>query len=285
MSAGALGATFDDTASPVLKPLPIRPTTVSIRNVSKTFTVNADLVTAVDQVSISVQAGEFLAIIGPSGCGKSTLVRMVAGLEAPSSGEVRIGDAQPDELSRQHRIGFAMQEHALLPWLTVRNNVALPFSIAGRPVDWTIVDTLITMVGLSEFAGARPRHLSGGMRQRASMARALVLQPSLLLLDEPFGALDAVTRRHLNLELQHLWSVQQLTTLLVTHSVEEAVFLADRVLVLSAHPGRIRLLRDVPFDRPRCAQTRRSAEFRQLVDELTDCLDAEAVRTPLAGRP
>jgi NitT/TauT family transport system ATP-binding protein len=252
------------------------PATVAIRDVCKTFTVDGKPVVALDHVSVNVRDGEFLAIIGPSGCGKSTLVRMVAGLEQPTSGEVSIAGERPAVLSARQHIGFAMQDHALLPWLTVRSNVALPFRVAGRAVDWAAVDALVALVGLTEFAAARPRQLSGGMRQRASIARALALEPSLLLLDEPFGALDAVTRRHLNLELQSLWSARRLTTLLVTHSVEEAVLLADRVLVLSSHPGRLRLLRDVPFARPRGAETRRLPEFRELVDELTECLDVEA---------
>ena len=252
------------------------PATVAIRDVCKTFTVDGKPVVALDHVSVNVRDGEFLAIIGPSGCGKSTLVRMVAGLEQPTSGEVSIAGERPAVLSARQHIGFAMQDHALLPWLSVRSNVALPFRVAGRAVDWAAVDALVALVGLTEFAAARPRQLSGGMRQRASIARALALEPSLLLLDEPFGALDAVTRRHLNLELQSLWSARRLTTLLVTHSVEEAVLLADRVLVLSSHPGRVRLLRDVPFARPRGAETRRLPEFRELVDELTECLDVEA---------
>jgi len=259
--------------------------TISIRKVSKTFTVNGNAVIALDQVSVGVSDGEFLAIIGPSGCGKSTLVRMVAGLEPPSSGAVSIAGESPLVLAARHHIGFAMQDPALLPWLSVRSNVALPFRVAGKAVDWSAVDALIAMVGLTDFAAARPRQLSGGMRQRTSIARALVLEPSLLLLDEPFGALDAVTRRHLNLELQSLWSSHRLTTLLVTHSVEEAVFLADRVLVLSSHPGQVKLLRDVPFGRPRCAQTRRLPEFRLLVDELTECLDAEAGKVKDVIRP
>jgi len=275
--AGPLVEAFTMTAEP--------PAIVAIREVSKQFTVNGDPVIALDRVNVSVRDGEFLAIIGPSGCGKSTLVRMVAGLEQPSSGEVSISGESPMSLAARHRIGFAMQDHALLPWLSVRSNVALPFRVAGKAVDWSAVDQLIAMVGLSEFAEARPRQLSGGMRQRTSIARALVLEPSLLLLDEPFGSLDAVTRRHLNLELQSLWSSQRLTTLLVTHSVEEAVFLADRVLVLSSRPGRVELLREVPFGRPRCAQTRRLPDFRQLVDELTECLDAEAGKVQDAVQP
>ncbi len=268
-------------AGPIVDTFTMTPksaTTVAITEVSKTFTVDGRTVTALDRVSVGVHDSEFLAIIGPSGCGKSTLVRMVAGLEEPSSGKVSIAGSSPQVLAARHHIGFAMQEHALLPWLSVRSNVALPFRVAGRAVDWHAVDALIALVGLTEFGAARPRQLSGGMRQRTSIARALVLEPSLLLLDEPFGALDAVTRRHLNLELQNLWSAHRLTTLLVTHSVEEAVFLADRVLVLSSHPGQVKLLRDVPFGRPRGAQTRRLPEFRLLVDELTECLDAEADR-------
>lgn len=252
------------------------PAIVALKEASKSYAVDGRSVVALDNVSVHVADGEFLAIIGPSGCGKSTLVRMVAGLEQPTSGEVSITGESPSALAARHLIGFAMQDHALLPWLTVRNNVALPFRVAGLAVDWSAVDTLVDMVGLSEFANARPRQLSGGMRQRTSIARSLVLEPPLLLLDEPFGALDAVTRRRLNLDLQSLWSSRRLTTLLVTHSVEEAVLLADRVLVMSSHPGKVTMLREVPFGRPRGAHTWRLPEFRELVEELTECLDVEA---------
>lgn len=230
-------------------------------------------VLALDGVTLELADGEFVALIGPSGCGKSTVLRLVAGLDHPSTGRVLVNGRSPDELVRQHALGVAFQDHALLPWLSVRQNIALPYRLAGRAVDHGRIRTLIELVRLDGFEDSRPKQLSGGMRQRAAIARALVLEPEVLLLDEPFGALDAVTRRHMNVELQRIWSEQRHTTLLVTHDVDEALFLADRVVVLSGRPGRV--LRDirVPFPRPRTTEVMRSTTFHQLADELTEALE------------
>ena len=173
---------------------------------------------------------------------------------------------------QRHAFGVAFQDHALLPWLTVQGNIALPFRLAGQPVDRDAIGALIDLVGLQGFENARPRQLSGGMRQRVSIARSLALAPEVLLLDEPFGALDAVTRRQMNIELQRIWSRQCITTVLVTHSVEEALFLSDRVVVLSARPGRIVNELRVPFGRPRAPEVMRSETFHEWVDELTASL-------------
>ncbi|MCL4130524.1 UNVERIFIED_CONTAM: hypothetical protein GTU68_000085 [Idotea baltica] len=222
-----------------------------------------ETVRALDDISLTVEPGEFVALLGPSGCGKSTVLRLLCGLEDATSGEVSIGD----------RLGVAFQEHALLPWASIWDNVALPFKVAGQPVDSGRIDSLLALVGISEFAKARPKQLSGGMRQRASIARALALRPEVLLLDEPFGALDAVTRRRMNIELQDIWTADQVTTLLVTHSVDEAVFLADRVIVMTGRPGRIAMIREPGFERPRGPELLRSPEFHEVVDELTAALD------------
>lgn len=229
---------------------------------------------AVDGVSFEISKGEFVAVIGPSGCGKSTILRMIASLEQPTEGEVRINGTEPSMLAKGHRLGVAFQDHALLPWLNVWENVALPFRAAGmRPEPETIAG-LISLVGMSGFEKSRPKQLSGGMKQRVAIARALALNPEVLLLDEPFGALDAVTRRQMNVWLQEIWSRDSITTLLITHSVEEAVFLADRLLVLTKRPGRIKLIEEVPFSRPRDSQLMRTTEFHQLCDKLTAALDS-----------
>jgi NitT/TauT family transport system ATP-binding protein len=230
-------------------------------------------VTALDGVDLDVASGSFVSIIGPSGCGKSTLLRVIAGLTEPTAGSVRVGNESPHALVAQHRLGIAFQDHALLPWLSVYENVALPFRIAGAAVDAVRIGELLALVGMAEFAQARPRQLSGGMRQRVAIARALVLRPRILLLDEPFGALDAVTRRQLNIELQRIWSTQRITTVLVTHSIDEAVFLGDRVIVMSPRPGRIRRDAPIPFARPRDRALLSDPTFHALTDELARALD------------
>lgn len=249
---------------------------IRLDRVGKQFSLdNGKELTALSEIDLSVSNGEFVALLGPSGCGKSTILRLVAALEGPSSGRVSIEGREPQALSKAHRLGVAFQDHALLPWLDIFANVALPFQVAGRKVDTARVTELLRLVGLEGFEKARPRQLSGGMRQRASIARALTLEPDVLLLDEPFGALDAVTRRHMNVELQRIWSAQQITTLLVTHSVDEALFLADRVIVMSGRPGRI--IRDItiPFERPRHPSVMRDPRFHELVDELSLALEPE----------
>jgi ABC-type nitrate/sulfonate/bicarbonate transport system ATPase subunit len=247
---------------------------ISLRGVSKVFPLRrGQTVTALTDVSLDVRPSEFVALIGPSGCGKSTILRLVASLEAPTSGTVLVEGRAPAELARQHRLGVAFQEHALLPWLSAWDNVALPYRVAGMAPDRHRIDHLLELVGMRGFERARPRQLSGGMRQRVAIARALVLDPDVLLLDEPFGALDAVTRRHLNVELQRIWAESRITTLLVTHSVDEALFLADRVVVLSSRPGRVRLVQELPFARPREKSLLRSPEFHAMADGLTAALD------------
>lgn len=228
---------------------------------------------ALAEVTLEARAAEFIALIGPSGCGKSTILRLIGSLETPSSGAVSIGGRPPAELARSHKLGVAFQDHALLPWLSVWQNIALPYQVAGRRPDAQRIEALIRLVGLAGFEKARPRQLSGGMRQRASIARALVLQPEVLLLDEPFAALDAVTRRHMNIELQRIWSESRITTVLVTHSVDEALFLSDRIYVMSGRPGRILRTVQVEFARPRDPALMRTPRFHELYDELSGLLE------------
>lgn len=244
----------------------------------RTFELDGDVVHALSDVSLSAPVGSFIALIGPSGCGKSTLLRLLAGLDAPDAGTLSIGGRSPSEMRRANRLGVAFQDPALLPWRSVVKNVALPLQVAGQSVrdhEKRIAD-LIELVGLSAFVNALPGQLSGGMRQRAAIARALVTEPDLLLLDEPFGALDEILRRTMNLELQRIWSDRRPTTVLVTHSIEEAAFLADRVAVMSARPGRIIEIADVPFERPRKPELMRTPEFHALADHLSDLLHSGA---------
>lgn len=249
---------------------------VSIGGVDKVFSLGRGKeVRALGEVDLDIQEGEFVAVIGPSGCGKSTILRLAAGLETPTNGSVSIFGDDPHVLAKQHRLGVAFQEHALLPWASVRSNIALPYKVSGRPVDDARVDGLIELVGLAGFETARPKQLSGGMRQRASIARALALSPDLLLLDEPFGALDAVTRRRMNSELARIWAEEQITTILITHDVDEALILADRVVVMTGRPGTVREVRNVDFPRPRNNDVTRSPEFHEMVDELTALLHAD----------
>ncbi|MDE0171260.1 MAG: ABC transporter ATP-binding protein [bacterium] len=248
---------------------------ISLRDVSKEFKLRrGETLVAVSGVSFDVASGEFLALIGPSGCGKSTLLRLVGSLEVPSRGTVVVNGRQPAELAAAHRLGVAFQDHALLPWLNSWDNIALPFHVAGMKPDKQRIAELISLVGMAGFEKARPKQLSGGMRQRIAIARALALNPEVLLLDEPFGALDAVTRRQMNLELQRIWSAQQHTTILVTHSVDEALFLADRVIVLTERPGQVKFVKQVEFERPRTRELATTAEFHAIADELTLALDS-----------
>lgn len=277
VSATASSDGSQDRAIVIVEPEPSSASlgaAMDLADVTKVFPLGRrDSVRALDGIDLHIEPGEFVALLGPSGCGKSTILRLLAGLEEPSSGTVTIDGDHPRSLVEQHRLGVAFQDHALLPWSSVAENVALPFKVAGRPVDHDHVRALLELVGIADFADARPKQLSGGMRQRASIARALALGPDVLLLDEPFGALDAVTRRRLNIELQDIWVRDRVTTLLVTHSVDEAVFLADRVVVMTGRPGRIRTIKVPDFERPRGSEVLHSQTFHEIVDELTLHLD------------
>ncbi|GII77824.1 nitrate/sulfonate/bicarbonate ABC transporter ATP-binding protein [Sphaerisporangium rufum] len=236
---------------------------------SKAYGSGRGQVAAVQDVSLKVGEAEFLAILGPSGCGKTTLLRMVAGLERPTTGTVTCWGGPPAALARQHRIGMVFQDPALLPWASLRRNVEFVYRVAGRRPDSDRVEQALELVGLAGLAHLRPHQASGGMRQRTALARALVMEPSLLLMDEPFGALDAITRRRLNGELERIWSAVRPATILVTHSVEEAVLLADRVVVMSGRPATIVREITVPLPRPRPAPADDA-----LRDAVRECLEA-----------
>jgi NitT/TauT family transport system ATP-binding protein len=230
--------------------------------------------TALTEIDTTIGRGEFISLLGPSGCGKSTLLRIISGLEKPTSGTVLVGGSEPKQLIDEHRMGFAFQEHALLPWATVTENIALPFRLAHRRIDSQRVAELIELVGLGGFENARPKQLSGGMRQRVAIARSLALKPDLLLLDEPFGALDEITRRRLNFEMARIWEETGVTAIMVTHSVDEALLLSNRILVMAAKPGRIVTDIQVDLPRPRTLDTLGTPEFGELAAELVRLLDA-----------
>ncbi len=238
---------------------------VQCEGVAKTFGASVEAVSPID---LHLVAGQTTALVGPSGCGKSTLLRMIAGLEVPSAGTVLIGGAPPSQTLRDADLAVAFQDPSLLPWRSVRRNIELALDLARRPKRAEEIEQLIRLVGLEGFADARPAELSGGMRQRAAIARALSTQPALLLLDEPFGAVDELTRQQLAQDLPALWEARGTTTLLVTHSVSEAVMLSDRVIVLSPRPARI--VADVTIDlpRPRRPEMARDPDFGQFTEHV-----------------
>lgn len=221
-------------------------------------------------VDLAVGRGEFVAVIGPSGCGKSTLLRAIAGLVPVSSGSLAVDGRAPADARRQRRAAFVFQDPTLLPWRSVRDNVRLPLELTGASASAQreAADQALALVGLAEFAASAPGELSGGMKMRASLARALVTRPDLLLLDEPFGALDEMTRERLDDELLRLWERDRFTALAVTHSVAEAVLLSDRVLVVSPRPGTIAAEVEVALPRPRRSAAQSDPAFAALAGEV-----------------
>ncbi len=228
---------------------------IAIEHLGITFATRqrATEVIALHEVSFTVERGEFIAIVGPNGCGKSTLLRAIGGLIAPSRGSIRIDGLSPDQARRARLMSFVFQDAVLLPWYTTLQNVALPLRLFGwsRAERRAAAHHALEVVGLAPFAGAYPRQLSGGMRQRAAVARAIVFEPAVLLMDEPFSALDELTREQLHGELLRIWSMSGATVLFVTHAIPEAVFLADRVLLFSAAPGRLVASSVIDLPRPR----------------------------------
>ncbi|WP_433065436.1 ABC transporter ATP-binding protein [Dactylosporangium sp. CS-033363] len=237
---------------------------ISIREVGKVFPLKETTFTALGNVDLEVAESEFVAIVGPSGCGKSTLLNIVAGLEHPTTGEAKVG-GKPVQGPGPDR-GVIFQQFALFPWLTVRKNVEFGLRTAGVPKQERRkkAEHFIELVGLSQFADALPKTLSGGMKQRCAIARAYAVDPQILLMDEPFGALDSLTRVRLQEQLLQTWSRDKRTVMFVTHDVDEAVFLANRVVVMAANPGRIVEIVDVALPYPRTEDVRLGPEFAAL---------------------
>jgi NitT/TauT family transport system ATP-binding protein len=256
---------------------------IRLHDVSKNYDATGQSVPALAATSLEVRQGEMLVLIGPSGCGKTTMLRMIGGLIPPSAGRIEVaghplwtsGGRNQDAV---RKLGIVFQDPNLFPWLTIEDNVALPLEIQGAPRAARIARAreLLALVGIAGFENRRPRELSGGMRQRAAIARALAGNPEILLLDEPFGALDAMTREQMNIELQRIWMETRQTVVLVTHSIHEAVFLADRIVLLSPRPGRIDRVIEVKSPRPRVAEIEANPEFQSTVLGLRQRLGAIA---------
>jgi len=237
---------------------------ISLNRVTRIFNSrDGDQVTALQDVSLKIGRNEFITLVGPSGCGKSTLLRIVAGLILPTAGRASIGGAEITE--PRSETGIVFQAPTLLPWASVLDNVLFPLRMMHR-IDSTSTDkamALLKLVGLQGFESKSPRELSGGMQQRVAICRALVHDPDILLMDEPFGALDALTREEMTMELLRIWSERPKTVLFVTHSITEAVVLADRVVVMSPRPGRIAEILDIGLPRPRSFETEATPEFHE----------------------
>jgi NitT/TauT family transport system ATP-binding protein len=255
---------------------------VSIHKVSKQFKGGT---TALENIDLEIEQGEFVSLIGPSGCGKSTLLRIIGDLIEPSSGELTVNGKSARQARRDHDYGVVFQDAVLYDWRTVAKNIALPLELAGweRERRRTRTKEMLDLVELQGFGEHHPWQLSGGMQQRVAIARALSFDPALLLMDEPFGALDEMTRERLNAELLRIWQASSSTVVFVTHSIAEAVFLSTRVVVMSPRPGRISRIIPIDLPQPRSAATREEPRFFELATEVREALHMGGdVDVPLA---
>jgi NitT/TauT family transport system ATP-binding protein len=253
---------------------------IVVQNLNKVFTSGKGQiqVTALDNVQLRIGAGQFYSILGPSGCGKSTMLRIMGGLVEPTDGKVIVGDGEgPHDAQRAKEFGFVFQDPGLLPWKTVSGNIEVPLQVnkrANRPLQHSTAE-LLDLVGLTAFKDAYPHQLSGGMQQRVAIARALAFDPRILLMDEPFGALDEITRATMRYELLRIWERSRKTVVFVTHSIPESIILSDVVAVMSARPGRVRGIVDIKLARPRTEAIESTPEFMGYVARLKKLLRAE----------
>lgn len=232
-------------------------------------------VTALTGVTLDIEKGEFVSLVGPSGCGKTTLLRIIADLLTPSSGEIKISGESPHDARLKRRYGIVFQSAVLYEWRTVKKNIMLPLEIMHVPLKEQSerAEKMLELVGLTEFANHYPHQLSGGMQQRVGIARALAIQPEILLMDEPFSALDEFTREKLHIDLLKIWRKTNKTIVFVTHNIQESVFLSDKVCVLSPHPGRLSAVVDINLPRPRTMEMKSTPEFTELVAKVRNSFE------------
>jgi NitT/TauT family transport system ATP-binding protein len=247
---------------------------ISVKDLSLVFETNDGPVNALSNINLQVNEGDFVSFIGPSGCGKTTLLRVIADLEQATAGEIKVDGTSPKDARLNRLYGYVFQAPGLLPWRTISQNCALPMEISGQPGEHQQkqIDKYLKMVGLQDFHKKFPWQLSGGMQQRASIARALCINPELLLMDEPFGALDEITRDHMNMELLRIWQETKKTVIFVTHSIAEAVLLSTHIVVMSPRPGRIVKVIESPLPRLKTLALRDQAAFHELASEIRNAL-------------
>lgn len=249
---------------------------IMLRDIGMVYRTNDGRdVTALTGVTLDIQKGEFVSLVGPSGCGKTTLLRIIADLLTPSSGDIKIAGETPREARLKRRYGIVFQNAVLYEWRTVKKNIMLPLEIMHVPLKEREerADRMLELVGLTEFTNHYPNQLSGGMQQRVGIARALAIQPEILLMDEPFSALDEFTREKLHVDLLRIWRKTNKTIIFVTHNIQESVFLSDKVCVLSPHPGRLSAVVDIDLPRPRTMEMKSTPEFTELVAKVRNSFE------------
>lgn len=253
---------------------------IQVKDLDVTFKDNSgNDVKALTGVNLDIYKGEFISLLGPSSCGKTTLLRSIADLQEPTDGTIRISGQTPKELRQQQKFGFVFQQPVLFDWRTVKKNVELPLEIMyqSKADRAKRADEMLEMVGLKDFANHFPKQLSGGMQQRVNIARAFGIRPEILLMDEPFSALDEFTKEKLYEDLLRIWRQTNKTIIFVTHNIQEAVFLSDRICVLSPHPGRLSAIVDVDLPRPRTLDMKESAHFNELVLKVRNSFEGGSV--------